>query len=82
MFLHVTYAFHSESTLYNCLNLKELIAWNRRDIWSLSDYNVIWTQNHLVRTRTLNNLAKLASLAKCLNAPLQIKWLLVRITLQ
>ena len=33
---HVTYAFQSESTLYICLNVKELLARNRRDIWSLS----------------------------------------------
>ena len=24
---HVTYAFQSESTLYSCLNVKELLAW-------------------------------------------------------
>ena len=29
---HVTYAFQSESTLYSCLNVKELLARNRRDI--------------------------------------------------
>ena len=38
---HVTYAFQSESTLYSCLNVKELLAQNRRKIWSLSDCN--WT---------------------------------------
>ena len=27
---HVTYAFQSESTLYNCLNVKELLARSRR----------------------------------------------------
>ena len=32
MFCHVTYAFQSESTLCNCLNVKELLARNRRDI--------------------------------------------------
>ena len=30
---HVTYPFESESTLYICLNVKELLAWNRREIW-------------------------------------------------
>ena len=30
---HVTYTFQSESTLYSCLNVKELLAWKRRDIW-------------------------------------------------
>ena len=28
MFLHVTYAFQRKSTLYSCLNLKELLARN------------------------------------------------------
>ena len=31
-YYHVTYAFQSESTLYSCLNVKELLARNRRDI--------------------------------------------------
>ena len=31
-FYHVTYAFQSESTLYICLNVRELLARNRRDI--------------------------------------------------
>ena len=30
---HATYAFQSESTLYSCLNVKELLAWSRREIW-------------------------------------------------
>ena len=29
---HVIYAFQNESTLYSCLNVKELFARNRRDI--------------------------------------------------
>ena len=57
---HVTYAFQSKSTLCSCLNVKELIAWNRREIWSLSDCNKIRTHNQLVRKRTLNHLAKQA----------------------
>ena len=36
---HVTYAFHSESTLYSCLNVKEVLPRNRRQSWSLSDCN-------------------------------------------
>ena len=60
-YYHVTYAFQSKSTLYGCLNVKEFLAQNRRDIWRLSDSNVIRTHNHLVCKRTLNNLAKLAS---------------------
>ena len=31
-FCHVTYAFQSESTLYSCLNVKELLARIRREI--------------------------------------------------
>ena len=53
---HVTYAFQSESTLYSCLNVKELLARSRREIWSLSDCNRTRTQNHLVHKRTLNHL--------------------------
>ena len=29
---HVTYAFQSESTLYSCLDVKELLARSRREI--------------------------------------------------
>ena len=53
--------FLSESTLYSCLNVKEFFAWDRRDIWSLSDSNGIPTQIHLVRKRTKKYLAKLAN---------------------
>ena len=31
---HVRYAFQSESTLYSCLNVKELLARSRGEIWS------------------------------------------------
>ena len=57
---HVTHAFQSESTLYSCRNVKELLAGNRRKIWSLTDCKWARTQNHLVRKQTLNHLAKLA----------------------
>ena len=53
-------AFQSESTLSSCLNVKELFARSRREIWSLSDSNWTRTHNHLVHKRTLNHLAKLA----------------------
>ena len=36
---HVTHAFQSQSILYICLNVKELLTQNRRDIWCLSDCN-------------------------------------------
>ena len=51
---HITYAFQSESTLYSCLNVKELLARSRREIWSLSDCNWTRTQNHLVFLYELN----------------------------
>ena len=57
---HVTYAYQSESTLYNCLNVKELLARNRRHIWNLSGCNGTRTHNHLVCKWTFNHLAKLA----------------------
>ena len=58
-------AFQSESTLYSCLNVKELLARSRREIWSLSDCNWTRTHNHLVRKQTLNHLAKLAKWLSC-----------------
>ena len=53
-FCHVTYMFQSKSILYSCLNVKEVLAQSRWKIWSLSDCNWTWTQNHLVRKWTLN----------------------------
>ena len=48
-----------------CLNVKEIIAQNRRDIWSLSDCDGTRTHNHLVRKGTLNYLAKLTKWLSC-----------------
>ena len=62
---HVTYAFQSESTFYSCLNVKELLAWSRCEIWSLSDCNWTRTHNHFVHKRTLDHLAKLAKWLSC-----------------
>ena len=73
------FAFQSESILNSCVNVKELFARNRCDIWSLSDCNGTRTHNHLVCKRTPNHLAKLASLAKWLTACLRTKWLWVHI---
>ena len=64
-YCHVTYAFHSESTLYSCLNVKELLTRSRGEIWKLSDSNWTRTQNHLVPKRTLNHLVKLAKWLSC-----------------
>ena len=55
----VMYKFRSESTLYSCLNVNELLAQNRHGIWSLSGCNRTQIHNHLVCKRTLNHLAKL-----------------------
>ena len=69
IWLHVLimskYAFQSELTLCNCLNVKKLLAPNRCDIWSLSDCNGTRTHNRLVRKRTLNHLAKWAKWLSC-----------------
>ena len=77
-YYNATYAFQSEFTLYNCLNVKKILARNRRDIWSLSDKNRIQTHNHLARKRTLNHLV---SFAKWLSVRLRAKWLWVWILL-
>ena len=39
---HVTCAFQSESTLYSCLNFKELFARNRRGIYLLQSLGLIF----------------------------------------
>ena len=48
-----------------CLNVKELLARSRHQIWSLSDSQMIRTHNHLVLNRTFNHLAKLAKWLRC-----------------
>ena len=67
-YYHVTYAFQSKFTLQSWLNVKELLAQNKRNIRSLSDSNWIRTCNHLVSKRTLNCLAKLAKWFSCVVA--------------
>ena len=52
-------------TLYSCLNVKELLAQNSCNIWSLSDSNGIQTHNHFVSKKTLNHLVKLAKWLSC-----------------
>ena len=61
---------------------QEFFAWIKCEIWSLSDCN--WTQshNHLVLKKTLNHLAKLASLAKWLSVCLQTNWLWIQVQLK
>ena len=60
-YYHVTCAFLSKFTLYSCMNVKELLARNRLDIWSLSDCNGTRTHNHFVCKWKLNHLANLAT---------------------
>ena len=52
-------------SLYSCLNIKELLAQNRHNIWSLNDFNGTQTHNHLVCKQKLNHLAKLAKWLSC-----------------
>ena len=47
-----------ENPHYSCLNVTELLARSRREIWRLSESNWTRIQNHLVCIRTLNQLAK------------------------
>ena len=58
----VTYGFPTEFRIYICLNVKEVLAPNSRDIWSLSDCSETRTHSQLVRKRTLNHLTKLTKL--------------------
>ena len=60
IFLSCIYAIQSEFKLYSCLSIKELLAQNRRQIWSLSNCNWNLTQNLLIPKVTLNRLAQLA----------------------
>ena len=55
VFYHATSMFYSEFTLCSYLNAKELLAQNRRIIWSLSNWNRIVIHNHLLRNWTLNH---------------------------
>ena len=54
----ITYVFQSKSTVFFYLNFKELLARNRCNILSLSDYNSTGTHNHFIHKWTLNYLAK------------------------
>ena len=71
----------SESNFWGCLNVKGILARNRRGMWRLSDCNETRTHNHLVHKWTLNHLAKLASLTEGLSVCLQNKQLWVQLLL-
>lgn len=50
----LSYTYSEESTLCNCLNVKELLIWRRPNIWNLSECNEIRRHNYLVHTQKLN----------------------------
>ena len=50
---------------YNYLNVKELLARIRCDIWNLRDSNETLTYNHVFLKQTLNHLAELAKWLSC-----------------
>ena len=54
----VMYVFQLEATLYICRNVKEILAQNRRDIYSLSDCNETQTLDQLVPKWILSHVAK------------------------
>ena len=56
----------SEFTLWNCVNINEFVARNKRGIWNFSDCNGICSHNHLVLKRTLNHSAKLTKWLSCI----------------
>ena len=64
-FCHVTYASQSEFTLYSFLTVKELLAGNRTEIWSLSNCNGTRTHNLFVLERSLNQSDKLVKGLRC-----------------
>ena len=74
-YYHITYTFQSESTLYSSLNVKELLAWNRHDIWSLSDCHWTRTHNHLVRKRTFYLFGSRSLAADTAPAVLKSHWI-------
>ena len=65
MFLSCQVRISKWITFYSWGNVKELLAQSSREIRSLSDCKWTRTQNHLVCPRTLNYLAKLTKLLRC-----------------
>ena len=62
---HVTHTLQDDFTHYSCLNIKELFATNSFDIWILSDSSSMRTHKHLVCKQSLNHLAKMEKLLRC-----------------
>ena len=58
--------FKSESTLYTCRNVKELVARGGFEIRSFSDCNWTQTHNNLIDRRKFKYLAKLAKCLSCI----------------
>ena len=79
VFLKCHISVQSESTLYDYLNVKEILTRYRHDIWKLSGSNEIQTYSHLVFKRFSQtiHLPKKASLAKWSSVLLWPKWLRV-----
>ena len=79
VFLKCHISVQSESILYDYLNVKEILARYRHDIWKLSGSNEIQTYSHLVFKRFSQtiHLPKKASLAKWSSVLLWPKWLRV-----
>ena len=70
--LFFIFSFQSEYILFSSLNFKERLPWNRRDIWSLTEY---------CRDKYSTQVNYLASLSKWLSVRLRTKWLWVWILL-
>ena len=71
---HVNYAFQSESALYICLSIRELLARNMCHIWRLSDCSRIPTNNNFVGKQTLNHFTKLTQLIELSCDYLYLRW--------
>ena len=58
-FYHVMYAFQTESTLYSCLNVKEILTSKAAPNLTLKLLQLNSNYNQVVPKGLLNNLAKL-----------------------
>ena len=73
-------AFWSESTLYSCLNVKELLVQSRREIWSFNDSNGIRTyccDNNVLRIWNLKELLK--GFLNSLKIPVNVEFIINRV---
>ena len=65
VFLSCHIRVQGKSSLCNWLNVKKLLAKNKRNIWNLSDCNRIRAHNHLVCKQTFNHFFQLAKWLSC-----------------